>query len=215
MNTIQMNTKYLSAALSIFILFFVTYSLARAEGEHIVRGNIVCIEIDGEGNANVSEEFTRCSGLVYMLGVDGKIYSLHGSEDEMKKINASSKTRMGYRLPLRLKGTEAGHQRAWRLYTPSLEPQEEGDSKVVTVTGTVLCIFPKFGDGNISPMVATAPCNEYEDHAHVIYTSEGQTYAIHGPHEKITAIEKTANRKSVTLSGYVQGNNGGWILYVN
>lgn len=210
-----MNKNHLWVSLSIFILLFVTYSHSLAEEERIVRGHIVCIELDGEGNTNVSEEFTRCGGLVYMLGVDGKIYSLHGSEDEMKKINASSKTRMGYRLPLRLKGTEAGHQRAWRLYTPTLEPQEKGDSTEVRVTGTVFCLLPNYSDGNVNPVVATAPCNEYEDHAHVIYTSEGQTYAIHGPHEKITAIEKMANRMNVTLSGNVQGNQGGWILYVN
>ena len=67
----------------------------------------------------------------------------------------------------------------------------------------------------MTPVVATTPCNEYTDHAHVLYTSEGQTYAVHGPHEEITAIEKSSQRKNVTLSGSVQGNNGGWIIYVN
>ena len=210
-----MNTKYLMASFSIFILFLVTYSQSQAEEERIVRGNIVCIELDESGDANVSEEFTQCSGLVYVLGVDGKIYSLHGSEEEMKKINASSKTRMGYRLPLRLKGTEEGHQRAWRLYTPSLEPGPRDDSKEVRVTGTVFCLLPNYRDGNVEPMVATSPCNEYEPHAHVIYTNEGQTYALHGPHDKITAIESNPQRKNVTLSGSLQGNDGGWILYVN
>lgn len=210
-----MMIRQISAALVVITLFFVEYDLTRAEEEQIVRGNIVCIEIDGQGNATVSEEFTKCKGLVYMIGVDGKLYSFHGSPEDMKKISASSKTRMGYRLPLRMKGTEAGHERAWRLYTPSLEPRDTADSAKVTVTGTVFCLFPESRDGSVIPMIATAPCDEKEDHAHVIYTSEGQTYAIHGPHEKITAIEKDPNRRNVTLSGNVQGNEGGWILLVN
>ncbi len=210
-----MNTNYLAVSLYIFLMFSAAYSQAQENEERIVRGNIVCVELDETGGANVSEDFIECKGVVYMLGVDGKISSIHGSEEEMKKLSAGSKTRMGYRLPLRLKGADAGHQRAWRLYMQSLEPLNEGESEEITVTGTIYCLFPNYRDGSVTPMVATAPCDEYEDHAHVIYTNEGQTYAIHGPHEKITAIEKTSERKNVTLKGNVQGNNGGWILYVN
>ena len=202
-------------SLGLILTFFLISAQSRAEGERIVRGNIICIEIDAEGNARVSEEFNECSGLVYILGVDNKIYSLHGSEEDMEKISASSKSRMGYRLPLRLKGTQEGHQRAWRLYTPSLEPSATEGSAEIKVTGTILCLLPNYSEGKVNPVVATIPCNEYTDHAHVIYTNEGETYAVHGPHEKIIAIEKSENRKNVTLSGRLQGNNGGWILYVN
>jgi len=210
-----MKTIYLLASFSICLIFLATCTQSRAEDLSIVRGNIVCIEIEGEGKAEVSVDFTQCKGLVYLLGVDGKIYSLHGSVKEMKKISASSKTRMGYHLPLRLKGEDAGHRRAWRLYTPSLEPRDKGDTAEITVTGTLFCLVPNYRDGNISPMVATEPCNEYEDHAHVIYTNEGQTYAVHGPHEKIAAIEESSKRENVTLTGKLQGNKGGWILYIN
>ena len=215
----NMKTICMSASFSICLIFLAAYAQSRAEDisnvrGDIVRGNIVCIEIDGEGKAEVSEDFTQCTGLVYVLGVDGKIYSLHGSEEEMQKISAGSKTRMGYRLPLRLKGKDAGHRRAWRLYTPGLDGDKE-DTAEITVTGTILCLFPNYRDGNVSPVVATEPCNEYEDHAHVIYTNEGQTYAVHGPHEKIAAIEKSSKRENVTLTGKLQGNQGGWILYIN
>ncbi len=210
-----MNTNYLAVLLGIFFIFSAAYSDAQEEKERIVRGNIVCVELDETGGASVSEDFTQCEGVVYMLGVDGKISSIHGSEQEMKKLSASSKTRMGYRLPLRLKGTDAGHQRAWRLYMQSLVPLDEGDSAEVTVTGTIHCLFPDYKEGSVTPEIATAPCNEYENHAHVIYTDEGQTYALHGPHEKITAIEMTSNRENVTLTGNLQGNSSGWILYIN
>lgn len=210
-----MKTIYLLASLGIFLICSSAYSHAQENEERIVRGNIVCVELDEAGGASVSEDFQKCEGVVYMLGVDGKISSIHGSEEEMKKLSAGSKTRMGYRLPLRLKGTDAGHQRAWRLNMDSLEPLDKGESEKIEVTGTIFCIFPNYKDGNVTPMVATAPCNEDEDHAHVIYTSEGKTYAIHGPQEKITAIEKTPVRKNVTLTGTLQGNSSGWILYVD
>jgi len=214
-----MKTAYLLASLSVCLLFLAAHTHTRAQdtgnvGENIVRGNIVCIEINAQGNAQVSEDFIECTGLVYLLGVDGRIYSIHGSVEEMEKISASSKTRMGYRLPLRLKGTQTGHQRAWRLYTQELGG-DEADTANVTITGKVMCLFPNYRDGSIDPMVATEPCNEHEDHAHLIYTKDAKTYAVHGPYEKIVEIEQSSKRENVTITGKVQGNQGGWIIYVN
>ena len=210
-----MRMGYLLVSVGVFFMLLAIYPHAWEDHERIVRGNIVCVELNETGEAAVREDFTQCGGIVYMIGVDGKISSIHGSEEEMKELSSSSKTRMGYRLPLRLKGTDAGHQRAWRLYMGSLEPLDGGGSEEVTVTGTIYCIFPDYGEGSVKPMIAVEPCNGYEGHAHLIYTNEGRTYAIHGPHEKIAAIEKTAKRKNVSLSGKVQGNNGGWILYID
>lgn len=212
-----MRANYL--AVPFLALFAVTsaYSQAQDKGEHIVRGNIVCLEMDQAGKAKVSQDFTQCEGVVYMLSVDGRIASIHGSEEEMRKLSASSKTRMGYRLPLRLKGSDAGHQRAWRLHMESLETIDidSADGEKITVTGTIYCIFPEYDDGKVNPMVATEPCDGYMNHAHLIYTDDGKTLAVHGPHEKITALEKTSERENTTLSGSLQGNSGGWILHVN
>lgn len=210
-----MNRSFAAVSFFILITLSAAYSRAQSSEEHIVRGNIVCVELDASGNAKVSQDFTQCEGVVYMLSVDGRIASIHGSEEEMKKLSASSKTRMGYRLPLRLKGSDAGHQRAWRLYMESLEPLESADGEKITVTGTIYCIFPEYDDGKVNPMVATEPCDGYMNHAHVIYTDDGKTLAVHGDHEKITALEKSSERENVTLSGSLQGNTGGWILYVN
>ena len=191
------------------------YSHAQKSEEHIVRGNIVCFELDEKGNAKVSQDFTECQGVVYMLSVDGRIASIHGSSEEMEKLSASSKTRMGYRLPLRLKGSEAGHHRAWRLHVESLEPIEPNDAERVTVTGRVYCILPEYSEGKVKPELATDPCDGYMNHAHVIYTEDGKTLALHGPPEKIAALEKASKRENVTLTGSLLGNSGGWILYVN
>ncbi len=188
-------------------------SFAQTDDEQIVRGQIVCVQLDETGTAGVSEEFTECSGLIYLLGVDGNLYSLHGSEEEMQKIKQGSKSRMGYRLPLRLKGKTVGHQRAWQIYTPSLDPE---DSSIKTlVTGTVLCLFPNYNAGTVNPKVADGPCNEAEPHAHFIKTDEGKIYALQGSLEDIESIEKTPDRENITLTGVLKANNSGWILYVN
>ncbi|MCH7949453.1 MAG: hypothetical protein IH875_03135 [Candidatus Dadabacteria bacterium] len=194
-------------------ILFPLNSFAETEDLQIIRGQLACVQLDEEGKATASKEFTECSGLLYLIGVDGNLYSLHGSEEEVRKITERSKSRMGYRLPLRLKGKTGGHQRAWHLYTPSFEPQD--NSVKTTVAGSVLCVFSNYEDGNVNPVIAHGPCNEYEPHAHFIQTDDGQMYALHGPYEKIISIEKNPQRENVTLSGKIQGNESGWIFYVD
>jgi hypothetical protein len=208
-----MRSLYIASLSVLAIILFSLSSFAQSEDVRIVRGNLACVQLDETGKANVSKEFTECKGLLYLIGVDGNLYSLHGSEQEMQKIIESSKSRMGYRLPLRLKGKTGGHQRAWHLYTPSFEPQD--NSVKTTVTGSVLCVFPNYKEGNVNPVIAEGPCNEYEPHAHFLYTNEGQIYALHGSHEKIVSIEKNPQRENVTLKGKLGGNENGWIFYVD
>jgi len=188
-------------------------SFAQTDKVQIIRGQLVCVQIDKTGQASVSKEFTECAGLLYLLGVDGDLYSLHGSEEEMKEIKQNSKSRMGYRLPLRLKGKTVGHQRAWQLYTPSLELEE--NSIKTTVTGTLLCVFPNQKEGSVNPKIADGPCNEAEPHAHFIQTDEGEIYALHGTLDDIVSLEKNPKRVDVTLTGILRANESGWILYVN
>jgi len=208
-----MRKLYVLSICALVILLFQLKSYAEAEDVQIVRGQLVCVELDGAGKASVSKEFTECNGLLYLIGVDGNLYSLHGTEEEMKKVTESSKSRMGYRLPLRLKGRTVGHQTAWNLYTPSLEPEDNSVS--TTVTGTILCVFPDYDQDDVNPVIAVGPCNEYEPHAHFIQTNDGEIYAIHGTPEKIESIQKNPKREKLTLSGKIQGNESGWILYVD
>jgi len=195
------------------VLVFQFNSFAETEDIQIVRGQLACVQLDEMGKANVSKEFSDCSGLLYLIGVDGNLYSLHGSEAEMQRINQSSKSRMGYRLPLRLKGKTSGHQKAWHLYTPSLEPQD--NTAKTTITGTVICVFSNHEQDDVNPVMAEGPCDEYEPHAHFIQTSNGQIYAIHGTLETIDSIQKNPQRENVTLSGKVGGNESGWILFLD
>lgn len=210
-----MRSFYIVTLSILSLILFPLINFAETEDLQIIRGQLACVQLDEEGKATASKEFTECSGLLYLIGVDGNLYSLHGSEEEIKRITESSKSRMGYRLPLRLKGKTGGHQRAWLLYTPSLEPQETKDIAKTKVTGTVLCVFLNYEEGDVTLVVAHGPCNEYEPHAHFIQTDEDQIYALHGPYERIISIEKNPQRENVTLSGKIQGNESGWIFYVD
>ena len=107
-----MRSLYIVSLSILAIILFFLNSFAQSEDVRIVRGNLACVQLDETGKANVSKEFTECKGVLYVIGVDGNLYSLHGSDEEMEKITESSKSRMGYRLPLRLKGNTGGHQRA-------------------------------------------------------------------------------------------------------
>ncbi|MGB3727997.1 MAG: hypothetical protein WBA70_01940 [Thermodesulfobacteriota bacterium] len=202
----------LLSLLLLSVLVLQVNSFAQTDDVQIVRGQLVCVQLDNEGKANVSKQFTQCSGLLYLLGVDGNLYSLHGSVEEIEKIKQSSKDRMGYRLPLRLKGKTVGHERGWQLYTPSLD-LEDGSIKT-TVSGSVLCVFPDYKEGNVNPVIAEGACNEYEPHAHFILTDNGELYALQGSPEKINSLEKTSEKKNVTLDGTLKANQSGWILYV-
>jgi len=208
-----MRKLYILSICSLIILLFQFKSYGETEDIQIVRGQLACVQLDETGKAHVSKEFTDCSGLLYLIGIDGNLYSLHGSEEEIEKIKQSSKSRMGYRLPLRLKGKAVGHQRAWQLYTPSLV-LDDGSIKT-TVSGFVLCVFPNFQEGMVNPVIAEGACDEYEPHAHFIQTENGELYALQGSAETINTLEKTTAKKNVTLDGTLKANKSGWILYVN
>ncbi|MGB7291366.1 MAG: hypothetical protein WBD99_04255, partial [Thermodesulfobacteriota bacterium] len=135
--------------------------------------------------------------------------------EELQKIAKNPKRRMGYPTTLKVRGTVEGHKRAWHLDLSSLSPEESQKSEERTIEGTIVCVIPHFSKGNAEPVVASAPCNELEPHAHVIYTREGQIYALHGSEEAIISIEKSAKRRNVLIRGKILGNQKGWILFVD
>ncbi|MGB7292830.1 MAG: hypothetical protein WBD99_11715 [Thermodesulfobacteriota bacterium] len=190
-----------------FVISLANSSLGAEEEIHGIVGDFVCVEVDKEGNIKTIEEFSVCNGLLVFVGKDGKIYSVHGSEKEIENLAKNHEKK-------KVSGRVEGHQRAWRLYASSLEPKETQKSEERTITGTIVCLIPDYKSGNVKPVVASGPCNELEPHAHVIYTREGQIYALHGSEEAIVNIEKSPVRKNVSLKGKVQGNQNAWILFV-
>ncbi|MFQ5788714.1 MAG: hypothetical protein ACE5H1_12125, partial [Thermodesulfobacteriota bacterium] len=149
--------KATSATLSLILAFGIVISLsspsiARQEEMQSVEGNIVCIEVDKEGNLITLEEYTECKGLLVLVGKDGKTYTLSGSELEMKMLATDAVNRIS--------GKIEGNQRAWRLYASTLEPKEPQKSVEKIITGTIVCLIPDYAKGNVKPIVATGPCNE-------------------------------------------------------
>jgi hypothetical protein len=171
--------------------------------KQMVEGEVICVEVDEKGNANAIEEFTECDGVIVVLGKDGKLYTLYGTEEQMKMMAKSPKKMAS--------GEVGGHQRAWIIYGAPLDVQK---GKEQTVTGTIVCLLPNYEKGTVSPVVATGPCSEAGPHAHVIYTKDGQVYALSGSEAAISAIEKNPERSNVSLTGKAVGNQGAWILYV-
>ncbi len=199
-----------SLSIMLIIAFLIPLANPSSSGQEEmqdIEGNIVCVEVDKEGNINTIEEFSVCNGLLVFVGKDGKVSSVHGSEKEIASLAKSHEKK-------KVSGRVEGHQRAWRLYASSLEPKETQKSEERTITGTIVCLIPDYKSGNVKPVVASGPCNELEPHAHVIYTREGQIYALHGSEEAIVNIEKSPVRRNVSLKGKVQGNQNAWILFV-
>lgn len=180
-----------------------------AEHEEIkdLRGNIVCLQVDEEGIISALEEFNVCKGLLVLVGEDGKVYSIHGSVEQIQKIAKSAEKK-------KVSGIVEGNQRAWRLYASLPEPKGSQKSMERTITGTIVCLLPDYERGNVKPVVSSGSCNESEPHAHVVYTNEGQIYALHGSEEAVSNIQKNSKRRNVSLKGKVQGNQNAWILFI-
>lgn len=214
MNKYNLTLFILIQALALTLILSIQV-ISKEDEMQTFRGTIVCIEVDKNGEINPIEDFNECKGLLVFVGIDNKIYTLSGAEEVIYKISKNPKRRMGYRTPLKMKGSVGGNQRAWILYTQSPEPMKSKKVIKTTVTGTIVCIVPNYSDGDVEPIVAVGPCNEYAPHMHVIYNKDGQIYGLHGTEESIVNIEKRPDRKNVQLTGKVRGNNSGWILFVD
>ncbi len=199
--------------LSLFITFFtisVALSLAQQGDIQSMQGSVFCVELDDKGVLNVKEEWTKCSGTLVAVGADGKSYVISGTVEDTKmmmKQPDKSKT---------VSGIVSGHQRGWLLSSASAEhPMPVVTStEDITVKGTIVCLLPNYQSANFKQVVATGPCNEMEQHLHVVQTSDGQVYAIHGSEDSIKKLEAMQSRSDVDIKGKIQGEQGAWVLIV-
>ncbi|MGH7900864.1 MAG: hypothetical protein ACRENZ_03925 [Thermodesulfobacteriota bacterium] len=84
----------------------------------------------------------------------------------------------------------------------------------VIVQGNVIClVYDK--KGNVTPMIATGPCDGYPPHQHILVTKEGTVYNLQGLEDGLVKIAKMPQRTDVQVKGKVQGNQYGWILVVD
>jgi len=204
-----------TAALSIitFLSLLTLTSNSFGEDKELMKGDILCLVLD-KGKIKALEDFDYCKGLLIFVGMDRKIYTLAGNEDDLQKIAKSPKRMMGYRTPIKIKGSPEGNERAWILYT-SHSVSDELELKIERImSGTVVCIIPNYMKGNAKPVISTAPCYDKTPHLHVLYTDDGKIYALQGTENTIKEMEKAPNKKNLTLKGNIVGNEGGLMLIV-
>ena len=168
-----------------------------------MEGTLICVQVTESGDVETMSEFTECSGTVVMVGSD-KAAVVAAKKDDMKGMKGGKQT---------VNGEIAGHTRGWILGTASA--LNESGAKEASVSGALVCLLPNYEDGSVQPVVATSPCGEKDQHLHVVTTSGGQVYALHGSEEAISKLEATSDRNNVELQGKIQGDQGAWVLYVN
>ena len=175
-----------------------------------IEGNVYCVELDDKGQIIMKEEWTECKGSLVEAGADGRSYVIQGTvEDEKTIMKQTDKKKT-------VSGIVSGHNRGWILAAASAEHPEPAvtSTEDITVKGTIVCLLPNYQAGNFKQVVAAGPCTELDQHLHVIQTSDGQVYAIHGSEEAIHRIESMPNRNDVELKGKIQGDQGAWVLFV-
>ncbi|MGB7293447.1 MAG: hypothetical protein WBD99_14845 [Thermodesulfobacteriota bacterium] len=175
-----------------------------------MEGNVYCVELDDKGQIIMKEEWTECKGSLVAAGADGKSYVVTGTIEDTKMIMKQPDEKKT------VSGIISGHNRGWILAAASAEHPEQAvtSTEDITVKGTIVCLLPNYQAGNFKQVVAAGPCTELEQHVHVIQTSDGQVYAIHGSEEAIHRIESMPNRNEVELQGKIQGDQGAWVLFV-
>jgi hypothetical protein len=175
-----------------------------------IEGNVYCVELDDKGQIIMKEEWTECKGSLVEAGADGRSYVIQGTVEAEKMIMKQTDEKKT------VNGIVSGHNRGWILAATSAEHPEPAvtSAEDITVKGTIVCLLPNYQAGNFKQVVAAGPCSELDQHLHVIQTSDGQVYAIHGSEEAIHRIESMSNRRDVELKGKIQGDQGAWVLFV-
>ena len=89
------------------------------------------------------------------------------------------------------------------------------DAGMKTIQGTVICLIPDYKKGTVTPVIATSPCNSLPPHQHILVTKEGTVYTLQGLQEGLMKVALMPQRTDVTMTGKVEGNNYGWVLFVD
>jgi hypothetical protein len=199
-----------------FVAYLSTSSIAqeatteKTDGIKSMEGNVFCVELDDKGQIIMKEEWTECKGSLVAAGADGRSYVITGTIEDTKMIMKQPDKKKT------VSGIVSGHNRGWILSAASAEHPEPvvTSTEDITVKGTIVCLLPNYQASNFKQVVASGPCTELDQHLHLVQTSDGQVYAIHGSEEAIHRIESMSNRNDVELQGKIQGDQGAWVLFV-
>ncbi|HEX3033953.1 MAG TPA: hypothetical protein VHT73_02330 [Thermodesulfobacteriota bacterium] len=83
-----------------------------------------------------------------------------------------------------------------------------------TIEGNVICLIPDYQKGTVNPVIADGPCKGQPPHPHILMTKEGKIYYLQGLQEGLLEIQKNPDHTDVKITGRVEQNPGGWVLYV-
>jgi hypothetical protein len=175
-----------------------------------MEGTVYCVELDTSGQLIMKEEWTECKGSLVAAGADGKSYVVTGTIEDTKMIMKQPDKKKT------VSGIISGHNRGWILAAASAEHPKPAvtSTEDISIKGTIVCLLPNYQASNFKQVVASGPCTELDQHLHLVHTSDGQVYAIHGSEEAIHKIESMSNRNDVELQGKIQGDQGAWVLFV-
>jgi hypothetical protein len=175
-----------------------------------MEGTVYCVELDTSGQLIMKEEWTECKGSLVAAGADGKSYVVTGTIEDTKMIMKQPDKKKT------VSGIISGHNRGWILAAASAEHPKPAvtSTEDISIKGTIVCLLPDYQASNFKQVVASGPCTELDQHLHLVHTSDGQVYAIHGSEESIHKIESMSNRNDVELQGKIQGDQGAWVLFV-
>ena len=204
-----MNLKIFSLPLALSLIPILCFSSFASDKElQTIEGQIFCVEQDDEGKVNSLVQYANCEGVLLVIDKNGKPYTLSGPKQEIQRL-ANNPQRIQ-----KITGNVSGNNRAWLFSISSLEPLKPQETEKMTIGGDIVCLISTPDREKVLTVISTEPCSELEPHAHVIKTPEGTIYSIHGPEEKIIEIEKSSNRKNVSLSGTVKETDSGSILII-
>jgi hypothetical protein len=204
----RINLVVLSIMLGfVFVISLASSSFAAEEKKmQTIEGKILCVEADQKGHVTAVEKSDCTTGVSVLVGKDGKLYTLYGSEKQIKEMAMEGK----------VSGEVEGSQRAWIIYAGGVRPSEKPEEE--TVSGTVYCLLPNYENGTVTPVIATGPCVNLPPHAHVMVTKDRKVYAIEGSPEAIHKMESGVGHPqggmNVTMKGKLEGHQGGWVLFV-
>jgi len=95
------------------------------------------------------------------------------------------------------------------------EDEAEMKKDIKSMTGDFICVLPMDKDGNVKAVIASGPCDGYAPHVHVFREAgTANVFSIEATPEKLKELEKSSERKGITLAGKISGSTRGWILYV-
>ncbi len=95
------------------------------------------------------------------------------------------------------------------------EDEAEMKKDIKSMTGDFICVLPMDKDGNVKAVIASGDCSGYAPHVHVFREAgTANVFSIEATPEKLKELEKSSERKGITLAGKISGSTRGWILYV-